>query len=352
MAADKTHHACVGWRMKLTGKKLSILANMDGRTRTRSGVFQLSSAQYSIWAKPSWHYFALFRLLQLSTSYWAVHSVKSLGSNPGILAPIGGVERVEEVYGHLGEVWDTPFWDWWFAKAQYVFGVSHSPHVRKLGHSRKHTGLAQEDLEKLLGSVATYFRHNGAVEGHPETLLLAVPVYADKNKVLAEISAMIEEASEQNFVAPAKLKILRRKFRRQTINAAIRVAQARAYHLDVPLSRLGEIAKIKAGWASDPKKHAGDPAEAQREFAIYTSRYLRRAWLYSENAARGSFFSNDPMPSGTDWPKMEFSALRERLDTYATVSRTVYSQLEPHDISSERRYAGRNRTLFPADPPL
>ena len=322
-----------------------IVDNIPDDIRARHGIFEVSRRQYKLSVEPSWHYFAFFRLLQLSPSYWLAHQAEIEGSPPQTWAPAEFV-AVRKTYGVFGAVWETPFWEWWFERAQFAFGIEHEPTVQVLGQTAEGIRPDSGTLSALSTAITDYFGQDILLDALPATLLLAIPLNAGKAEVLKQIESLLDHSAPVNYMqAAAQFRILKTKTRRLTMNAAIRTVQARAHFGDKPLYVVGNRSKVSPEWETPEDQTGGEHAGKRREMAFLTSRHIRRAWIWSENAARGRF--PDPTPPQDDalWPRFDYEALKVRLAMYERASSEAYEQMPEAKRTSEKRYQGRNRTI-------
>ncbi len=282
----------------------------------------------------NWRYFALFRLLQLSPSYWLAHEEAISGVSPQSRLPTE-FELVRQTYGLFGPLWEIPFWEWWVQRGQGAFG---------LVDPAKPVVLAQthgQGLTEAAGLSRKVLEHFSAAD-QPPSLLLAVPLSGSKAAILAEFERLLDNG-RANLNNAARYQIITDKTRRETVNAAIRTVQAKA-HFGGPLYVAGNRAVIAEYVRTDDSKASGYGDE-RRIMAMVTSRQLKRAHIWSENAARGRFPSSQPPASDKDWPPFDFQELEPRLAAYAHSSLAALERIPLAQRTNEERYAGRNWTI-------
>jgi hypothetical protein len=319
--------------------------NVPAEILGRHGIFEVSRRQYKLSVEPSWHYFAFFRLLQLSPSYWLAHQAEIEGSPPQTWAP-AEFAAVRKNYSVFGPVWEIPFWEWWFERAQFAFGIEHTPTVQVLGQTAEAIRPDASMLGALSTAVADYFGQDILLDALPATLLLAIPLNAGKTEVLKQIESLLERSTPVNYMqAAARFRMLKTKTRRTTMNAAIRTVQARAHFGDKPLYFVGNRSKVSPALETPEDQTSGDHAEKRREMAFVTSRHIRRAWIWSENAARGRFPDPKAPADDGEWPRFDFGEIKVRLAKYEKISSEAYEQIPEAKRTSEKRYQGRNRTI-------
>lgn len=293
--------------------------------RKRYGVFEKSLSRG---IEPHWQYFALFRLLQLSESYWLAHREVNAGLTTKEQRP-SDFAAVRRTYKLFGDVWATPFWTWWNSGAYEAFGrIETAGPVRLLGQLKDATLATsgekpREKKTDLLGDAA---------------LIVAIPIGMSRREMHAQIDELLDSQTEPRAAYP----IVPTKTRRATLNMAIRIVQARAHF---PTSYVaGNRSRIARMLETDDDPKSGYSAKRQ-EMTEYASKLSRRAFLWAENAARGSFPSLERPKPHEFWPAFDYEGLKRRLSTYVTESTDALSAIPEQDRTSEKRYAGRNRTI-------
>lgn len=93
----------MGWACRLAEIGNTKRAKARELKRKQLGLFEENPPGVD----PLWHYFALFRLLQLSQSYWLAHQHVS-GLSPETERP-AQFEKVLHTYGLFGSVWEFRF---------------------------------------------------------------------------------------------------------------------------------------------------------------------------------------------------------------------------------------------------
>lgn len=165
-----------------------------------------------------------------------------------------------------------------------------------------------------------------------------MPLIGTRTSILKQVEDILRQHQRVwSEVEPtAAYQVIKDKTHRETMNAAIRVVQARA-HFDAPLHTVGERSMLapKEWEAIDPKA-----------LSELTSRHIRRAHVWAENAARGKFPSQDKLLKDENYPKFDFrGGLGDRLAAYVRVSEAAIAAIPEEQRTSEHRYAGRNRTI-------
>jgi hypothetical protein len=297
-------------QFELAGTQFSKRDKAREAKRKQQGLFEENPPGVD----PLWHFFALFRLLQLSQSYWLAHQDR-FGANPENERP-HEYAKVLNTYDLFGPVWEIPFWEWWRDRARMHFGSDEV--VRVVG--QKQTTEPRDTPTNVV------------------RLTLSVPLIGTQSGIIRQVEDVLRQHRDSWSPSPppAAYKVIKDRTRKDTMNAAIRAAQARA-HFVVPLHVIGKRSKLA------PSKWDEIDPIALTEL---TSRHIRRAHIWAENAARGRFPSQDPPPKDGFWPKFDFEGgLRDRLAAYARISEEAIAAIPEEKRTSEHRYAGRNRTI-------
>ncbi|MBD8628466.1 hypothetical protein IFT64_16150 [Oxalobacteraceae sp. CFBP 8753] len=276
----------------------------------------LSQQKYGISVQSDWRQESFFRFLQISPSYHLAHRVATGGVQD--LANVGYVPRdfldVVKIYEAFGDVWKTDFWTWWVKRAQYQFGLRCSPRVHRVAKLQPGADADEQSLDNARACLDQYFSADRLAEGKPGSLVIAVPLHADRATILREVSKLMEEA--EHFSAPnadtGQFKFVFNKIRQQTLDEARRVAWARAAAPNQPLYVIGNRVGIAAAYVTE--EGVKPPRDNRRDLmVIVTSRHLQRALVFSENAARGRFPCYDKVDSiGFDFMKLRSSIIAHR----------------------------------------
>lgn len=306
----------------------------------RHGIFQKSRERYKLAISADWRFFDFFRALQISPSYWNFHAGRRDGSPAR-----SSDDQVVSVYERFGQVWDVPFWTWWFEKAQFQFGIQQVAGVNLLGLTQENTRLSTEELGSLSDTVREYCSTDLLEQGLPSNAFLAVPLKGNRKSILAQVNRILDEqAALGRYVEETSpFRMQKNNIRRDTIRMAIRVAHTQAEFKGEPLYVIGRRASIKGYIVNEASK--SEQNDDRRELSMITSRHLWRAYHLAENAARGVFPSFDAPPKSTEWPTIDYKALKERLDRYSLVSADALDRIPTEERTSEARYAGRNRSI-------
>ncbi|WP_423680491.1 hypothetical protein [Undibacterium sp. WLHG33] len=274
--------------------------NKDQERDRLARLMLLSQQKYGISIQGDWRHENFFRFLQISPSYRLAHLAATGGVQD--LAACGHVPQdyadVVKIYEAFGDVWQTDFWNWWVKRAQYQFGLRCPPRVHRFATLQPGADADQQSLDDAQACLDQYFSADRLAEGKPGSLVIAIPLHADRATIMREVSKLMDEA-EQSFGPDAdtgQFKFLVNKIRRQTLDEARRVAWARAAAPKQPLYVIGNRVGIAAAYVT--KEGVRAPKDNRRDLmVIVTSRQLKRALVFSENAARGRFPCSDEVDS-------------------------------------------------------
>ena len=168
---------------------------------------------------------------------------------------------VLKTYEAFGDVWRTDYWTWWVRRAQYQFGSRVVPRVHRLAMLHPGIGSDEQTFDEVCERFDQYLSSDREVEGKPGSLVLAIPLQADRKAILKEISKQIDDAlmGLKPDQASAKFEFLANKIRFKTLDDARRVAWARAAMPKKPLYVVGNRVAIAAAYVTDEKvKLRGD----------------------------------------------------------------------------------------------
>ncbi|WP_439602417.1 hypothetical protein [Devosia sp.] len=304
--------------------------NRDDRFPDRFALYGISRRQYRLLLTADWRYFSFFRLLQVSPSYWQA----SLGEHVD--------PSVTRTYARFGDVWNTPYWEWWLSKAQFEFGAAQLPETFVLGATQE--GLAADHalLTKLGAGLQAYLEGPHRALGLPESLLLAVPLRGTKEQLLRAVGAQLDVVlGGRPLRSMAPFEILKERVHHRTVKMALRVVQARALMPEAPLYVIGARANVAPSRDVQEGKRVSNSVD-RRHMSAHTARHIRRCLVLAENAACGRF----PSLARHSTTMERFDAsLGERLRAYAQVSEAAYAELPPEAIPGASYFAGPNRSI-------
>lgn len=299
----------------------------DKRDDRLARLMMLSEQKYGLSVEADWRYESFFMYLQISPSYRLAHQLMTGGINDQ--AEYGPVTEdfglVMKSYEAFGDVWKTDFWSWWVKRAQFHFGLRHPPRVHKIATLQSGVDVQQDDLEEAQECLDQYFSADRIAEGKPGSLIVALPLNVDRSAVLRQVAKLIEEASITSgaVATSGQFKFLMNKVRRQTLDEARRVAWARAAAPKQPLYVIGNRVGIAAAYVTQEGKRL--PKDNRRDLmVIVTSRHLRRALIFAENAARGRF----PCSDNVDAMEFDFKELRSSIIIHRTWVKNELARLK------------------------
>lgn len=290
-------------------------------------LVRLSKEKYGLEVQADWRHRSFFEFLQISPSYRLAHRIETGGVTD--LTKESGVPPdfldVLKTYEAFGDVWRTDYWTWWVRRAQYQFGKRVVPRVHRLAMLHPGTNSDEQTFDEVCQRLDQYLSSDREVEGKPGSLVLAIPLRADRKAILKEISKQVDEAlialgPDQ---AGAKFGFLANKTRFKTLDDARRVAWARAAMPKKPLYVVGNQVAIAAEYVTDEKvKLRGD--NRRNLMVIVTSRHLQRALVFSENAARGRF----PCDAEVACTPFDYKELREAIISHRSWIETELARLK------------------------
>ena len=287
----------------------------------------LSKQKYGLSVQADWRYESFFMYLQISPSYRLAHLlatgvIKDLSAHGPVAQDW---PQVLKSYEAFGDVWQTDFWSWWVKRAQFQFGLRHTPRVHKIATLQQGVDVQQHDLDEAKACLDQYFSADRLAEGKPGSLVVALPLNLDRATVLRQVAKLIDEASitSGSVAKSGQFKFLINKVRRQTLDEARKVAWARAAAPNDPLYMIGNRVGIAAAYVTEEGKRR--PKDNRRDkMVIVTSRHLRRALVYAENAARGKF----PCADDVDATEFDFEGLRSSIIIHRKWIKSELSRLK------------------------
>lgn len=308
--------------------------NKDLERDRLARLMLLSQQKYGISVQGDWRHESFFRFLQISPSYHLAHRVATGGVEA--LTNVEHVPRdfleVVKTYEAFGDVWQTDFWNWWVKRAQYQFGLRCPPRVHRISALLPGSDADEQSLEKARVCLDQYFSADRLAEGKPGSLVLAIPLDADRATTLREVSRLMDEAIQSSGpnAGTAQFKFLVNKIRQRTLDNARRVAWARAAAPKRPLYVIGNRVGIDAAYVTE------EGAKARKDnrrdmMVIVTSRHLQRALVFSENAARGRF----PCSDEVDSIRFDFKQLQATMVSYRNWIKAELARLKK--VQSSRR---------------
>lgn len=285
----------------------------NDRERDRlARLMLLSKHKYGLSVQADWRYESFFMYLQISPSYRLAHLLATgvIKDLPAYGQVAHDFPQVLKSYEAFGDVWQTDFGSWWVKRAQFQFGLRHTSRVHKIATLQAGVDVRQHDLDEAQACLDQYFSADRLAEGKPGSLVVVLPLNLHRATVLRQVSKLMAEASitSGSVANSGQFKFLVNKVRRQTLDEARRVAWARAAAPKDPLYMIGNRVGIAAAYVTEEGKRR--PKDNRRDLmVIVTSRHLRRALVFSENAARGKF----PCADEVDATEFDFEELRSSI---------------------------------------
>ena len=300
----------------------------------------LSQRRYARSMGSKWRYMEFFNFLQISPSYRLAHLVATGKIDRSTAVFPNDFALVETTYSAFGDVSRTYFWEWWFTTAQYEFRESLPPTPRTILKLDLDQHATDEVISSAQAALADYVKVDRMAQGSSATLVIALPLHADRKSMLQNLNKLLDQAYAEGdrSIAIARWEIIRNKMRKSMIDKARQVLRSRASYPDEPLVRIGERTKVSPKNAVDSHEKGKGAADAKRLLQILTSRHLNRAYLLAENAARGRFPSLDPLPADRGRPQFDYKVLNKELMAHG---RWLMEELERLNEINERQEAQR-----------
>jgi hypothetical protein len=236
-------------------------------------------------------------LLRLSPSYNFANSVANgLTTRKDFFDQCAEAEMVWETRHNFGDLWATSLSDWRRKNTLRLFGQSLSDLKLKVLHVMQSGEYAHK--QDMAHALETYFDRTRPEMGNPLSVVISVPLDADRSVLVQTFSEMItyykarREDSNEAAAEEPLYSLSGVKARYAVMKQALTVAKARAQAPNVPLWEIGMNTDVNETYASEMRTKAYKKKEAvipKNILAATTGRFLRHALLLSENAARGKF---------------------------------------------------------------
>jgi hypothetical protein len=276
--------------------------------------------------------------LRLSPSYnFANRVVQGLATREEFFNEVAEAEIVWETRQNFGDLWATSLSDWRKKNTLRLFGQSLSDLKLKVLHVMQSGEYAHK--QDMAHALETYFDRTRPEMGNPLSVVISVPLDADRSVLVQTFSEMItyykarredsnEAAAEEPLYSLSGVKA-RYAVMQQTLN----VAKSRAHAPNVTLWEIGMNTDVNATYAMEMRTKNYSKKEAvvpKNILAATTGRFLRQAVCLAENAARGKFPSYD---HNLMYPKsLEYQELKVLFEKHAD------EQPEAVDVSPSSPY--------------
>lgn len=144
-------------------------------------------------------------------------------------------------------------------------------------------------------------------------MIVGLPIVNDRKEMLKAFNQILDSAyrASGKIVRLAPYQFPRNKIRRGTVLQARKVVRARSAMLRGGLFAVGAKTGIGASLNVDTKQRVAADRFDRRLTESLTSRYLQRAHLLAENAARGEFPSMRNAAAAERWPRFDFRELNQ-----------------------------------------
>lgn len=244
--------------------------------------------------KPSWQHKWFFRYLQISLSYYFVHGASNLDkSNKRINKThkncLDDFDTVRFTVSAFSGVWNIDFIRWWGFIGQYQFNKSNTYQndvleVIRLGkkYSTKEKKIMLEKYERLLNNVI-------GSSSYPNYLILGMPLNESKEKLLKNLSKLIDQNSiiPQDEVAFGNFSIKKTKLKESSLRDCYRTLEIKMRNPEISLLDLAK----RSGTLKTSL--AGIKGNSSPEFVntvrVGIKKQLDMAINLAENSARGLF---------------------------------------------------------------
>ena len=256
----------------------------------------------------NWRYREFFNFLQISPSYRLAHlshrGALSLKAN----ALPRDFDRVRQTYADFGDVTRTYFWQWWLDTAQFQFGAAVTPKPRLLARLDLREDCTADGLEELSAAATDWLRIDRPAQGSPAVVIVGLPIVSDRREMLKAFKEILNSAyrSSEKIMRLAPYQFLQNKIRHGTVVQARKMVRARAAMLRSGLFEIGVRTGIAASRNVDIGRKVAADRFDRRLTESLTSRYLQRAHLLAENAARGEFPSMRNAVETEGWPRFDY----------------------------------------------
>lgn len=252
-----------------------------------------------------------FEFLRLSPSYQLARRVRSgepLSAKDKERLP-ADFARVLEVYDDFGDVQRALFRPWWLRRGLTLMGrTGEPPSVQQLGVLSATSTQVSELLQK---NMSDYVESAWTKQSKPDALVLAIPLTAQRTKIMRSIRKLLNEHPSPQVGAPEpKYALLKKKTHVSSLKFALKALWHRALDPKRSLWRIGAEIRISPTFSEevDPKAshRTKDTTYARKMLAILTSRTVSRGLMLAENAARGVFPSYAKCPHAVKFDAKEF----------------------------------------------
>jgi hypothetical protein len=286
---------------------------------------QLKGAREAAARHLDWRYQAIYEFLQISPSYWAAHELAKHGKVSLEVLP-SDLEIVQSTYERLGSVWETSFHEWWFAKAQYEFGRTAAPQLDVIGRVDRMKVPSAADEAALTQRLKKSLVVQRDIDGLPGTIVLAVPLRGPKKETLKRIADLLQQL-EFDSDHVGSFRLVKSKARQSAVVKCLQVVRRRASHPKLPLWNVAGMVNINI------TRSLRNTVDDKHVLSAHMSRYTKRAYLLAENAARGSFPDETPLPADVATQSFDFAVLNR---VYRKQIRSLEKQLSSARVKLNR----------------
>jgi len=219
-------------------------------------------------------------------------------------------ESALKTYDDFGDVWATNHPNWASKKWRDLFEANiSSPKIRTLAHLLEGE---HEESKIIENNLKKYLEVERPSTGYPATFIFAIPANTTKKRILDEVNLALDQykkskSKNQNpkLVPKPKYACLITKVRSSALRTNHQIVMRKALHpkwtlweiaIDLKLNRTYTEKIEEAVAYKDKMKQKGGRVDIahratdEKQFInAVMGRYIRNAFLLSENAARGQF---------------------------------------------------------------
>ena len=271
-----------------------------------------------LWSGTTGLFLLWYKYLEFSESYARVGRINADSPSAKVASQLPADHKViAGVREDFGDVVNRSFTEWWFEKGLSVCGAEgEKPAVAKISRINSMT----LDSAPAARSLKNYIKKSWPAQGHPDALLVAIPVDLPASQIKAQVLAEIERTADLRTERPIKApkyKIEAQRVRTDKLNLRLRCLMHRARSPHKKLWEIGAIAHVSSTYTekvlTDESLDVDTRAYYRRMLTQQTSRALLEAQHIAENAARGRF----PLTSKpATFMKTDFERIRNEVDWY------------------------------------
>ena len=261
-----------------------------------------------------WRYNLFFDYLKISQSYWLADRYRKglIKRRRNIFPP--DFDKILKTYDAFGDVTTIDLFQWWKERAQFKFSIIRRPRGALLMKLEAKETANASDLNVVKAKLKRYLEDDRPNENDRAVIVVVVPIYGQRggsqylfDRLLVESGVQLKEPREIY-----KYSLVPNKIRESMLDMAYRVTLLRAADPDKKLLNIGMEARVSPALYNERTKEWD--YEKRRELESLTSRLLRKAYILSENAARGEFPSLSPIAAANS--RFDWETLSQQYNEY------------------------------------